>query len=372
MPDDGDLSLRVNGLTISGWTSTRVTAGLDSCPRSFDISMTERYPGALASVTVRPGDPCEVRIGSDLVVTGYVDRYLPSISARMHSVQIIGRGMCEDLVDCSAQWPSNQISNGTALSIAEKLAAPYGVTAVAIGDVDSEPIPQFNMIWGETPYEVIERIARYKALLVYEDAQGRLVLSPVGSQQHAGGFILGHNVQGALALFAVDQRYSEYVVRALPMSFNDVTGPGSDILEYVGDDAMAALKRKDGSPRDRLLYLIAEGGDQYGYPLVLKRGQWEAARRAGRSYSVIVTTDSWRDSAGTLWTPNRLALVDLPALKIKQLSWIIGEVTFLRDENGTRADVTLMPPDAFKPEPLLLVPYLPDAVTPDTGTGSKP
>jgi prophage tail gpP-like protein len=362
MHDDGDLTIKINNHTISGWTSVRVNAGLESCPRSFDIGMTERYPGEIAGVIMRPGDPCDVLIGRDLVVTGYVDRYLPRISKDAHSVQLVGRGMCEDLVDCSAQWPSTQISNGTALWIAKKLAAVYGVSVVGIGDIDSDPIPQFNFIWGETPYDIIERIARYKALLVYEDAWGELVLATIGSEQHASGFVLGQNVQDAAARFTTDQRFSQYIVRTLQQSFADLTSATSDIIEYIGDDAMAALKRKDGTPRDRTLMIVAETGDYYGFPLALKRGKWECARRAGRSQCVTVVADSWRDSAGRLWEPNRLALLDLPALKIHKLLWVISDVTFIRDEGGTRAVVTLMPPDAFIPAPLLLQPYLPDVV----------
>ncbi|MDE2165529.1 MAG: hypothetical protein KGJ66_04235 [Alphaproteobacteria bacterium] len=358
MPDDGDLTLTVNSQRLNGWTSVRVTAGVERCPRDFEIGMTERYPGEFSSVIVRPGDPCEVRIGGDLVVTGYVDRFMPVLDAGQHAIQVAGRGTCGDLVDCAAQWPSNQVVNATILSLATKLAAPYGIQVEAIGDM-GEPVPQINIIWGETAYSVIERVARYEAILVYESPEGKLVLAPIGSASHASGFAQGKNVQRAAPFFSCDQRYSEYVVRTLAFDLNDIAGTG-DILETVVDDAMAALKRRDGSPRERVRYIIAEQGDYYSWPITKKRGQWEAARRAGRSFRVELTADSWRDSAGKLWTPNQFAQVELPALKLPSVNWLIGEVSFIRDAQGTRADVTLMPPDAFKPEPFLLQPLLPD------------
>jgi prophage tail gpP-like protein len=84
-------------------------------------------------------------------------------------------------------------------------------------------------------------------------------------------------------------------------------------------------------------------------------------RRAGRSRTVRVKVDSWRDSAGTLWTPNTLASVNLPSQKLVAAGFLISEVSYVRnDEDGTTADITLMPPDAFRPEPILLQPIFGD------------
>lgn len=40
-----ELTLSIGGRQLSGWTSTRVTHGIEHCPSDFEISMTERYPG---------------------------------------------------------------------------------------------------------------------------------------------------------------------------------------------------------------------------------------------------------------------------------------------------------------------------------------
>ena len=48
--------------------------------------MTERFPGEADGVVVKPGDPCTVKIGDDLVITGYIDRYHPSITPTGHAV----------------------------------------------------------------------------------------------------------------------------------------------------------------------------------------------------------------------------------------------------------------------------------------------
>lgn len=339
-----DLTLVVGGRKISGWTGIRVTRGIERMPSDFQIEMTERFPGK-ADVVVQPGEMCRVLLGNDLVITGYVDRYMPSIAARSHAVAISGRGKCADLVDCSAEWPNSQISGASALEIADKLARPYGITAYSIGDIEWKRIKQFNLNWGETPFEVIDRICRYSAVLAYEDTDGLLVLSRVGETRAASGFVEGQNVQRAALTASMDQRFSEYVVRTMSMSSFSEIGQGGDIQAQVEDE---------GVKRHRLRYIISEA-NQPGLDIATQRGIWEAVRRLGRSKCVRLTTDSWRDAAGRLWEPNTLVPVDLPSLKLDRVVWVVGEVTYMRSANGgTTADLVLMPPEAFKPEPYLL------------------
>jgi len=80
-----DLTLKVNGLNISGRESIRVSRSIERCPSDFEIGMTERYTGDLREVLLKPGDACQVKLGNDLVITGYIDR-VTSIAAGHHSV----------------------------------------------------------------------------------------------------------------------------------------------------------------------------------------------------------------------------------------------------------------------------------------------
>ncbi|MEB0312239.1 hypothetical protein QN382_23620, partial [Pseudomonas sp. 10B1] len=91
------------------------------------------------------------------------------------------------------------------------------------------------------------------------------------------------------------------------------------------------------------------------------RAHWEAARRAGRSLVVRLVTDGWRDQSEALWEPNTLVPVSLPRLNLNGVHLLITEVTFLRSPGrGTTAEITLMPPEAFKPQPINLTPFFGD------------
>jgi len=341
-----DLTLIVGNRAISGWQGIRVTRGIERLPSDFEIEMTELYPGEANAFVVQPGDSCQVKIGDDLVITGYIDRYSPSLSSRRHSIRIMGRGKCADLVDCSAEWPSGQISGATVLGIAQKLAAPYGISVSSQVAEETTIIPQFNVCWGETPFSIIERLCRYRAMLAYDQPDGNLLLSRVGVLAHSTGFAEGKNVESAHVLLTQDQRYSDYVVRMLSTSvFSDAGGNQGDILAHTEDK---------GVKRHRLKYIIETGG--MVQDLGKMRGGWEAVRRFGRSAMVRIEADSWRDGDGKLWTPNQVVPVDLPSLRVGQKAWLISEVTFERGDRGTRAHLTIMPPDAFVPQPILLQP----------------
>ncbi|MDE3022266.1 MAG: hypothetical protein KGI54_10435 [Pseudomonadota bacterium] len=331
-----------NQRAISGWTEIRVTRGIERVPSDFEIGLTELFPGEASEVVVQPGDPCRVMIGEDLVLTGYIDRFIPSYSAGQHTIRVMGRGKCEDLVDCAAIWKSGQIANASTLSIAKKLAAPYGVNVTSTAG-SGKIVPQMNINWSETVFEAIERLARFSAMLVYELPDGNLLLSQAGTNLAASGFTEGKNVQGASIEYSMDERYSDYVVSQLSM----------DVLQDVGQGGFITATFTDsGVPRKRVRYVIVESGDSGG-DIAKQRGAWEAARRRGRSQQVRITADNWRDASGVLWTPNTLAPIHLPGLKLKNQMWLIDEVTFIRGEQGSTAELLIMPPAAFLVEPIL-------------------
>lgn len=349
-----ELTLTVNGNIIAGWEKIRVTRGMERCPNDFDILMTEHYPvGDLADVVVLPGDPCQVKIGSDLVITGYIDKYIPGIDKQSHTVRITGRGKCQDLVDCAAEWPNGQVTGASALQVAQKLAQPYGITVTADPGAFEDPlvlkpIPQLNLILTETAWEIIERTCRYRGLLSYENPDGNLYLSRVGTTSMASGFAQGQNVESATFEMSMDQRFQKYNVYLQSVQAYRDVGAGANCIETVVDSNVK---------RNRQMSIIAEGDGTLGINVAQARGYWEKNRREGRSTKVTLTTDSWRDSDGTLWTPNRLTTISLPSLKVQPdpATWIISEVTYHLDEKGTTAELTMMPPAAFTPAPILLL-----------------
>ncbi len=235
--------------------------------------------------------------------------------------------------------------------LAQRLASPYGITVssltgnnVPVSAIGGGPLT-FSAILTETPYEIIERVARYAGVLAYDGPDGNLILANVGTSTMASGFQQGANVESADVSFSMDQRYQKYL--PVLMSFNMYGSQGQGGVTY-------APAFDKGVTRFRQLIVVSE---QFAVSqqFLQQRTSWEVNRRIGRSQAVRLVCDSWRDQAGALWAPNAFAPINLPALKLTpKKPWIIGEVTYHRDDDGTHAELVLMPKEAFTPEPVLL------------------
>ena len=348
-PPPDVVTLTVGGQSISGWTDVRITRRCEAATNDFEVGLTSTNPTNGSQVVAYAGQSCVVKIGRDTVLTGYIDKDMNAGDANSHRLGIVGRGKCCDLVDCAATWHGGQIGAAEPLQIAAKLAEPYGITVNAGPGLDIErPIPQFNLTYGETCVEIIDRLCSYSGLMFYEDEYGDLLLTQVGSTQAASGFVYGQNVQAFSVTNSMDQRFSDYV--CVPVSV--------DLLGDLGDGPLQFFTAYDQNvPRFRNQYLVAESVSG-SRSLCELRALWEANRCAGRGTSVTLTTTSWRDAGGTLWAPNTLVPVTIPGLRQGPNAMLcVSEVTFgYSDEGGKIAELVLLPPAAFAKEPIQIQP----------------
>ncbi|MGG5811478.1 phage baseplate assembly protein [Falsiroseomonas sp. CW058] len=358
---DGDVTLTVGDRQLSGWQEISVGIGIERMPGDFTLLVTDTFPGE-AAVPVQPGMECVLQIGTDTVVTGYVDRYAVAVSRRGGTaIKVTGRGRCQDLVDCSAylRGSANQIRASRARAVIERLAAVYGIEVDARAG-DGEVVPQFNVILTETAWDIIDRIARHSDFLAHEGPDGRLVLARLGADRAASGFKEGVNVEEANVTRSADKRYSLYEAVFMPVeTLGDVaraTASADFNTRASAPDISIGAAVPGSGRRFRPLIIVAEVA-QNDPAFIQRRVEWERARRLGRSQAVEVVADSWRDAAGALWRPNTIARVQLPTLGLPDADWLITEVNFELGRSGTRARLTLMPREAFQPQPIILQPF---------------
>jgi prophage tail gpP-like protein len=362
-----DLSISVNGATFSRWTGISLTRSIDQIPSHFDISATDRYPGNPYDVIAKPGDPCSISIGGDLVLTGYVDRCTYNYAPGQHTISISGRSKLADVVDCSAWIPGptsagiTQIANVSVVALISALCAVVNVPVVYAGS-HNPIIPSYVITLGTTIGEIVDTCCKFAGLLYYDQPDGSLLLTDLATTSMASGFSQGQNIQSAAVTYSMDQRFSEY--RAVWSTTDGMTDTAPSSLNQ------RAVAYDEGVGRTRIHYLIVEQFLDTA-DLGMLRANWEANRRWGRSQAVTVTVDSWRDGGGTLWQPNALALVDIPSLKVSGQIWCIGSVTYNRAiGSGTTATVTLMPKEAFAPEPTALFDQQVDVHTANVAAGN--
>ncbi|MDI2091628.1 phage baseplate assembly protein [Commensalibacter oyaizuii] len=348
------VTIEVEGRVLSGWTRVSIRRGIEIMPSTFELECTEYYPNSM-DIAILEGAPCVVRIGKETVITGYVLTVTRRLSANEHLVSVQGASKTIDLCECSAKFETYQFNNVPVVELIQAICKPYGIGVKTTGAIDNIVIPQFSVILTETGYEIIERMTRAAALLFYDDTDGNVIVSKVGSKVAASGFVEGKNVEEVSVRRSMAGRFSS-VSMILQTTASLFYSPGQDNqlapeMKNIttGKEAVDPMVK-----RYRPLLISAEMGDA-GYEVSQQRAQWEVNRRFGRSQSIQVVTDSWRDQQGNLWKPNTLVPISFSTLKVNTTNkLLISETVFRLGDDGTHAEITLMPAEAFMPQPIVL------------------
>jgi prophage tail gpP-like protein len=322
--------LEVDGMRYGGWTKITIRRGLEQLAGTFDLEVTERWPGQNTARPILEGEPCRVLVDGTPVITGYVDDVEADYDATSHTVAVRGRDKTCDLVDCCP--PSTQLKSATLLALAIRLCAPLNVGVVAECDPGNAAPLKNNE--GDTVFDVLEQQARARSVILTTDGQGHMVITRLGLRRAGRGFKLGDNVRKASASFSMRERYSEYTIKGQTVANADWNGEAA---------AHPMGKAKDaGVTRYRPLTLVAE---QDAQGTAQQRAQHECNQRYGKSRQVTYTVYGWY-GGGVLWEPGQQADIDDPYCKINE-TWVIASVAWIMDNQGWRSEVTLCPKEAF-------------------------
>jgi len=381
-PDTANqVRLLVGGVEYGGWKSVRIEAGIERQARSFTLQVTDRWPGQTdVPRRVRPFDACQVYIGADLVLTGYVDATPVKYTGKSITVGVKGRSKTADLVDCcpmgadvamataSAQWSdlvglpdvarviapparsAAQWRNQKLEEIAAALAAPYGVRVVT--EVDTgRPIAEHQVQVGEKVFESIDRMMRLRHVLSTDNAAGDLVFIDVGSTGRAATAIeLGVNVLEGNAELDFKEVFSEYIVKGQRAGnddqfADDVAEEEGEALDDDGIDGGVATTTDSRSRRRRVLVLKQTGQADEG--TCSDRAEYERANRAAKALQTTYTVNGWRQQSGALWQPNLLVQVRDSLIGFDG-EMVIAECAWVLDATGMRTELKVGPVDGYR------------------------
>jgi prophage tail gpP-like protein len=357
-----DVTLLINGVAYGGWKSVRISAGIERLARDFDLEVTSQWPGSNIEQRIQKGDACEVFIGTDLMLTGYVDATPIRYDSSSVSVGIKGRSKTADLVDCCpvnvvpaggwsdvdngkggprplTQRADGQWNNRKLEKIAAYLAKPYQISVIA--QVDTGPVIREEMINpGETVFEILDRMMRKNHVLCTDDANGDMVIITAGSGGRCTTALeLGKNIlsgNAPLDYKAVFTRYTCVGQRAVQ--------EGEDQSVAFSGSASVTDTSIFGVGRMRALLVTQTGQADEG--TCRDRVNYEKAYRAGKALETDYTVAGWRQDDGTLWLPNRLVRVRDGKIGF-DVDLLISEVTYTLDKDGMRTDLKVGPLSGF-------------------------
>ena len=332
------VELSINGKLYAGWTEVSVTLAIDAMCGAFRLTLSSKDDAAGQMLAIAADDRCQLKIGGEVVVDGWVDAVSPSIDEGSHQISVEGRDKTADLIDCSAIHKPGSWRNVKLEVIAAELAKPFGVTVTAKASTGA-PIAKFALQQGETVSAALERLLRFRGLMAVPTATGDLQIMTPDAGAPVATLELGINIKSAGGRTDHRERYSDYVVKGQAQGSDEKHGKTVSQIKGEAKDA--------GVRRYRPLLIMAE--EQSDGASAIARAKFEAGVRAGRARSADIRVLGWRVSpGGALWRPNSRVRVRCAPIGMVDEVMLIAAVTFAKsDGEGTVATLSIAPPAAF-------------------------
>jgi prophage tail gpP-like protein len=362
------VEVRINGKKVIGWTHASITASMERIPRTFELGIILDVSNPMQNAMQQPLEIWLNHGGGkmDKVITGYIDVISDSLQESSHEMIYSGRGICCDLVDSNTEFfGSNELIGISAATAATKITAYYDIPVVIENPKANVPfkgVVPINI--GDTAYTAIEYLARATTCVLYENANGALVLGAAGSEPASKQLITHQVAVRSTKHWDTTSVFGDYRIYAVP-AFKDTTGvegkepPTGTAHDPTFDGRVTAINKK---PRHRM-YRKVENFilDPALYDAKLSPQQIYATyicnRLNGRSQVTTITVLGWTDKDGAMWVPNQLVYIMLPYQNLysgsSPISLVVAEVTYsISPEEGTTTTMNLMPITAFGVEPI--------------------
>lgn len=336
MPDDL-VKLEVDGTDFSGWESLTITRTLDSCADAFSLAAPFDPAEPKVAAAFRPFgyQPARVKIDDELILTGRIESVSPSVSGSDRAINVQGRSLTGSLVDCSIDGSGYQYTGMSLLSIAAKMAKPFGIEVVSVAGVGpafksaigsktlaeaKKAISEAAAEPGQGVFEYLNKLAQDAGLLLTCDNQGRLVITKMqpGAEPSAS-LVEGRDaVLNVTGSYDGTQRFSRYKV----LQQQD----GAPNINGIADDAGVKIYR----PR-------VETGSEGDSKDAKTAAQWRRAMSLAGAVGVQVMVAGWRTPGGALWTPGAVVTLQAPgAFILKETPFVIAEATLSLDTSQGR------------------------------------
>ncbi len=336
--DPDNIKVLVNGLEYGGWLEVEVEAGIENSARDFTFKATSKWPGSTDTLSaIKPFDLCQVLIGSDVVVTGYADKFPGSYDANSVSNSVGGRSKTGQLVDCAAlnepgQWRGKKVE-----FIAAEIAKPYGIKVKC--EVDTGAVVHDHQVQpSESAFDSIDSLMQARGLLATDNADGDLVIIKTGVKSAFDALELGKNIWKASWDRDFSQVFSEYRARGQKAGTDKAHGKATNHAKSVLTDDSVKLKR----------ILVMQPSGQHDKDSLVDRTAFEKAQRVAKTKERDYEVQGWRQSNGALWEPN---------LKVKVVDPVIGSdgemlivsVTYIQGAKSRTAKLKVGPLDGYSP-----------------------
>jgi prophage tail gpP-like protein len=322
-----DLKIISNGRTFKGWTSLSLKRAIDALAMSFTMDATDRWSWDEEPYQLFDGDPVEIFVDDELVLTGYIDEDSSSISASSRSISFSGRCKTGDLIDSSISPGKVQFKNQSFLEVAREVCEPFGITISA--DFELPKVDTITIKTGQTVHEFLNEMAKKYKVLFHSTALGNLRMTTIARAKSETHLIFGENIKDVSVSFSSKGRYSEYVCLGI--------GDGKQLEGKSRDSEIARYRPKVFQSEDSVKDL----------DVIQKRADWERAYAISQALTVTCTVVGWRQyTDGPMWDRNLLVRTKVPYRKINE-DLLVKSVSHKFSNSGTITAFELVRKDSY-------------------------
>lgn len=361
---DNEVSLTINNIVFKYWKSICITTELNSVSPAFSVSLISKE--ASFRNLFKNGQSVKIRVGKDLVLTGYIEQTPVSYSATTANVGVAGRSKTCDLIDCTVMVDDPNISyekpdtsnsnyvscpqnaateykNVALETIIAQLIMPYGIKLVN----ETKPLTKkrnFSAKHEDTVLKALQNLTSTENLLFYGNENGDLVVTEKGKLTADDALVLGQNILTGDASFDASKIYKYYRAVGQDKGATGKTGHDASSHNYIAVD--------DNVSRTRLLTKKVQGAADTAKCKVTAEGDRDYNR--DQYFKITYKVQGWRQSTGNLWKINSLVDIKDDFLGIdtqKSQKFLITRVVFNLTENeGMTTTLDVIPPNGWRLE----------------------
>lgn len=330
--------LKVNGFEYRGWLSVEIKRSMKAICGMFTLSVTDSWQRQKKPWIIIPGDYCEVFIGEELLISGYIDDIDYSSNATGRKITVTGRDKTADLVDCSVEQTQSEWSGVTLEDLLRKFLAPFKINLINESGINPK-IDKFRINQGAKVIDVISELSKKYGFIASSNPKGEFVIVSVGKGTASDWLEEGTNCIDFGVKFDHKERFSKYAFKG--------QSSGSD--NFFGKAASSPIKTSTDDQVKRYRPLVLTDESKSNEENLEKRAEWEKNLRAAKSTAGSVKVRGWRQRKGELWKENLFVNVRSNYLGL-ETKLLISDITYILSESGKTVDLELMREDVFLAE----------------------
>lgn len=283
----------------------------------------------------KPGDKCVIKLAGQVAISGYIETRQVAYDANQHGVMLIGKSNTAAAAASSVDTKTGNFDGKHVKQIADEVVAPYGVKVRTIGNVDLTPFKRLQCERGELCWDFLERIARFRGIMMGSDPQGNFLLIGKHSSPIANELIEGQNILSCNCTITHLNAKTEYQVDG------QKTGEGTDASEQTAK----AKSDIPNLPKSKLITPYELQTDERKE--LQTRADYEKLWRDGSTIGATIVVQGWTKDGTSLWQPGEQVVVRSPmAMLNRELK--IQTATFTQDSrSGSLTTLDLVNPEAL-------------------------